>query len=186
MGAMIRGYAVLASGRFILDDAAMRKAVPKDVLDLIAEQHGRLVTGVFYPLEEVLKLWRAIAKASSSEAKAYENLIRCGEFAAAAALGTFLKFMLKVLTPRMFAKQFPQFWAHDFRGGRIDIDKMEDNSMRIAVREIAGFEHMAPIAVGFVGFAIRATGLKNVVIDCKSWSMAKTDPDEVIVDVTWQ
>src|ERR1700722_8696935 len=121
MEGMIKGYSVRASAQFILEEEGLSDHMPAEFLQVVAAKTSTLKPGHWYPRAEVMTLWRAVAEAGDSEATAYDNLVRCGEFSANAAAGTFLKFLLKVLTPRMFARKLPDFWAHDHQGGHIEV-----------------------------------------------------------------
>jgi len=186
MEGMIKGYSVLASGQFITDDRALCQCVPEQTLDAIATHRSTIKPGEWYPRSEVLLLWRAIADAGGDEKGAYENLIRCGEFNANRAAGTFLKLLLKMLTPRTFAKKFSDFWAHDHRGGQVAVEQLDAKNLLIEIRDIAGFDHVAVISAGFIGFTLRATGLKSLTAHTSSWSRQKPGPEKVKIEVSWQ
>jgi hypothetical protein len=186
MEGMIKGYSVRASAQFVLEDEGLRGRIPEDFLETVAAKTSTLKPGHWYPRAEVMTLWRAVADAGEGEAAAYDNLIRCGEFSANAAAGTFLKFLLKVLTPRMFARKLPDFWAHDHQGGRIEVERGEDKALTIWIKDIEGFDHVSAITTGFVGFALRATGLRNLTVRSPSWSLAQPGPRDAIVEVRWQ
>ena len=61
MEGMIRGYSVLASGRFVTEDTKVHGRVPAEVLEAVAAQQSRIKPGAWYPRSEVLLSWRAVA-----------------------------------------------------------------------------------------------------------------------------
>src|SRR5690348_12475897 len=109
---MIKGYIIQQTGRFIANDPTLSKRVPGSVLSSINASEALKPTG-FYPRQEAVLLWRAIADTQPNEEAAYAELVRCGETVGAFAAGTFLKLLLKMLTPHMFANKFPDLYKRD-------------------------------------------------------------------------
>ena len=185
MEGTIKGYCILSTGRFITEDASLRQRVSKEVLAEIARQQTTIKPKDWIPRPEIMVLWRGVADAAADDAGAYSDLIRCGESIAEHATGTFLKLLLKVLTPGMFARKFPDLWAHDHQGGRIENDEIQDKSMRITIKDIEGFDHVGAAAPGFICFALKAIGLKNIVTRSPNWSRATPGPRDAPLIVTW-
>jgi hypothetical protein len=184
MEGMVKGYLTVATGRFIAGDAELRGRVPPELLATIAEQETSIKPRQWYPRHDLMALWRAIA-AGSDDAAAYRDLVRCGESIANYATGTFLKLLLKVLTPAMFARKFPDLWKHDHDGGSIVNDTVTDNSLRVTIKDIEGFDHVSATAPGFISFALKSIGLKNVTTRSPNWSLATPGPRDAIVEVSW-
>lgn len=184
MEGMIKGYLIVATGRFITGDAAVRERVPPEILEEIAKHEKSIKPNHWYPRPDIMVLWRAIA-AGSDEAAAYRDLVRCGDSIANYAAGTFLRLLLKMLTPRMFARKFPDLWAHDHQGGHIENDKIDDKSMTVTIKDIEGFDHASATAPGFISFALKAIGLQNVVTRSPNWSLKVPGPRDATIEVTW-
>jgi hypothetical protein len=184
MEGMVKGYLTVATGRFITGDAALCARVPPELLVTIAEHEKSIKAQQWYTRHDVIVLWRAIA-AGSDEATAYSDLVRCGESIANYATSTFLKLLLKVLTPGMFARKFPDLWSHDHKGGRVEPDRIDDTGMRITIRDIEGFEHVSAVSAGFTTFALKSIGLKNVVTRSPNWSLTTPGPRDAVIEVSW-
>src|SRR5262249_24608167 len=123
---------------------------------------------------------------SPEEASSYNNIVMCGETIANQAINTFLKLLLKMLSPRMFANKFPEIWSHDHRGGYAEPGVLDGNAMIISIRHVEGFSHVGPIAVGFVGVALRAGGLKDLKMKDQTWSRAIPGPRDIRIEATWK
>jgi hypothetical protein len=186
MEGMVKGYLILVTGRMIDADERLRNRIPDEVLEEMRANAANIKDRAWRPRAEVIALWRAIAEANDDEASARSDLVRCGEAMGDYATGSFLKLLLRVLTPRMFASKFPDLWAHDHQGGSITVPKLEEKGMTIVVNDVEGFDHIAVTAMGLIHVALRAIGLKEVVIDCPSWSLANPGPREATLKVKWK
>src|SRR5262249_16908134 len=114
------------------------------------------------PVEHVSELFHAVAKlGNGDEEKAREHLEKCGEYQAVAATTTFLKLVMKVLTPNMFAKKLPTLWSRDATGGTYAVDVAEDHII-CRLKDMEKFEHFAPTSVGYVRHSLKCMG-KEVV-----------------------
>jgi hypothetical protein len=91
------------------------------------------------------------------------------------------------MTPRLFAKKFPDFWVRDMRGGVMTVDPSELSHNRFVVHlvDVDGFDHVGPVANGFIGFAMEKItgGPVNIVVS--SWSLERPGPAELRWDVSW-
>lgn len=186
MEGMVKGYLILTSGKFISEDATLRARMPAEIHETIADHAATIKPREWYPRGGAILLWRAIAAAGDDEATVNDSLIRCGEYIANYATGTFLKLLLKLLTPRMFARKFPDLWAHDHDRGVAEVKSLDDTRMLIVFNDIEGFDHVSVTAQGFIRFALRASGLKSVSTRCPDWSLTTPGPREANVEVTWQ
>jgi len=184
MEGMVKGYMIVATGRFIMGDAAIRARVSPALLDEIAKHEKTIKPSEWIGRPDQMVLWRAIA-AGSDDATAYGDLVRCGESIADYASGTFLRLLLKMLTPGLFARKFPDLWAHDHRGGFIENDKIDAKGMQITIKDIEGFDHIGGVAPGFIRFALTAIGLKNIVTRSPNWSMTTPAPRDATIVVSW-
>lgn len=181
---MIRGYNVQHTARAIIGDEALKARIPAHTLEEIAII-AKAKPETWHPRSEVIRLFEIIDAASPDEATLYANLVRCGEAAAHQALSTFLKLLLKVLSPKQFASKFPDVWSHDHQGGYAEPGVITGTRMLITIRNVEGFSHAGPSAVGFIGVALRASGLKNLQIKDLTWSRANPGPRDVKMEAVW-
>lgn len=141
----------------------------------------------WYPRAYFAEMNRAVAALHTQEADVLEALSAAGRNMAEIASGTFMKLLLKMLTPALFARKFPDFWAHDNRGGRIEVDASNVAGCRLDfwIREVKGFDHVGPVGRGYIQFAMSAITRTDVAVNLEGWSLSKPGPDEVHYAVSW-
>ena len=89
-----------------------------------------------------------------------------------------MKLLLKVLTPRMFARKFPDFWARDYRGGSVEVESIDDNRLVIILKGVDDLDHMGAIAAGFIGTTFEAIGVLGLQVLRPNWSLAGRSPGD--------
>lgn len=142
----------------------------------------------WYPREYLMAMLKGIAAVKSHDVGSYQDLVAYGNYVATEATNTFLKLLLKMLTPTLFAKKVPEFWQRDHRGsGHFEVDVQRANEGIIAMRlvGIGGFDHIGVAAIGFISCGLKTMGKKDVQVKQSGWSMATPSPDEVNYEVTW-
>jgi len=185
--AFIRGYMIQYTGRFISEDPVLSKRMSADVMEQIKRNETAVEMKDWRPRAEVTALWEAIVDASepSNQEAAYQSLVRCGERMGSYATGTFLKLLLRVLTPKMFANKFPDFYKRDHRGGEGVVEEISPKRVVLCARGVKGYDHFGPITVGWCAVPLMAMGLKGIKMACTPWSLADPGPDEVRLIATW-
>jgi hypothetical protein len=181
---MIKGYAVLATSMLVVHEYA--GVVRPEILEE-GERNTNLVKPIdWLPREAATRLWSAIAASRPTEQGSYMELVRVGREIGQVATSSFLKLLLKVLTPAMFASKFPDFWARDHQGSRAVIESMDENGLVIVLHDVAGFDHIGPIEAGWVAFTLEAIGQRDVEVTCSPWSLAEPGPAEVRIEARWR
>jgi hypothetical protein len=186
MEPMIKGYAVQYTSQFILEDPELSALVPPSVLDVARRAEDYKPTA-WAPRMMAADMWRAIAAARPDPAVARATLVRCGKGLGNAAINSFLKILLRMLTPRLFALKFPDMWGRDMQeSGYAEIAASEDKRIVILLREVGGFDHLGPVAEGWIGFTLASMGLKHLEMTSSPWSMEEPGPPEVRLEARWQ
>jgi hypothetical protein len=187
---MIRGYSVKQQLNFL--ETQYDPGVSQRLLAQVPENVRRDLTVVkpadWYPREHSVHILRAIAShGGKDEGAVQSDLVRCGTFIATEATNTFLKLLMKMLTPALFAKKIPDFWQRDMKGGHFEVDTTEASSGRIQLRlcDIAGFDHIGIVSMGWISFGLKAMGKSDVNIKQQGWSLTTPGANKVTYDVTW-
>jgi uncharacterized protein (TIGR02265 family) len=185
---LIRGYIIHYSGRFILEDPVLSKRVDPSILEEIAKNESAFLPTHWRPREEAMVLWRAIAGVygPSDERGAHQALVRCGEKMSTYATTTWLRLLLRMLTPRMFVTKFPDTFRRDHKFGRLDVESVADKSFVVIFKEVGGYDHFAPIAQGLATYAMTTMGLGDVKMTITPWSLANPAADELRVVASWR
>jgi len=189
-GPMMRGYIVQSCVAHVdrryeaTAKARIYAALPADVRARV----GRYNDVEWVPRGHGAAFFRGIALNESGEDAAYRALFDCGRSIADAATHTFMKLLLKIITPALFAKKATDFWARDHRGGQLvaDPSRLDENRMLLHLTDVEGFDFMAPTAAGFFTCTFEAMG--KTAVDCKvsGWSMVRPGPRDVTYDLSWK
>jgi hypothetical protein len=174
-------------------DTGYEAPVRQRILDQLSPEVRRTV-GTYkeidwYPSAHFSELLRGIAAAGgASDEQAREELVRAGQFIAGVAASTFLKLLMKVLTPTLFAKKIPSLWERDNQGGSIETDLSQADAGQIVfwLRDVGGYDFIAPVAVGWIEFAMQAMGRKVLERTLSGWSLAQPGPAEARIDLRWE
>jgi hypothetical protein len=178
---------VLFAGRFVAEDPELSKRVQPELMEEIRRNTETIKPTDWVDRERLVRIYRAIvATHPGDEQGAYDDLVRCGTVMGGFASNTFLKLLFKILTPRLFAKKFPDLWARDHQRGRIEIVSVDDKSMVMLWRDMEGYDHFAPVAAGWGGSTLKAMGVKNLQMKIAPWSLSEPTAPEVRVTATWE
>lgn len=140
----------------------------------------------WYTLEHYNVLLDAVADASGGDENlAKDDLIRCGVFAANEATNTFLRLLMKVLTPTLFAKKLPSLFERDFNRGKVEV-KVEDDRLVCSLSNVKGFRHVALTSAGFATFTLETMGKSLLERNIRGWTLAEPDPNEVEFELIWR
>lgn len=141
----------------------------------------------WYPVEDVAKIFGAIAAHhQSTDGKIRPALERVGRSIAETATTTFLKLVLRILTPALFTAKMPDFWRRDNRCGNLRAVRFDatDKKLVAVLDDIGGYDFIAPVAAGFLVFALEHLGYKNVRA-AFDWAFDAPGPDSVTYELTW-
>src|SRR5690242_2572088 len=124
---LIRGYALLGTLSYL--DGVLAKDKPAVLEQLSPEIRsaiGSYKQVEWYPIRHWCELLRGIAAtAGDDEKRAIELLSNCGESIGQLAMTTFLKLLLKIMTPSVFSSKLPSIWERDNNSGKIVRDSFD-------------------------------------------------------------
>jgi hypothetical protein len=190
---MARGYAItrtydfVNSGYFTSQEAnRIIDSIPAD----IRKELPNLKAGNWYPREYMLPLMRGIANVKNDDRGSYADLVAYGKAVASEATNTFLKLLMKMMTPSLFAKKFPDFYVRDHKGSghfelaELDVKGTHDGKIGIRLVGAEGFDHIGAAAVGFFTFGMESIGGEGCIdVKLTGWSMKTPSPPEVVYEV---
>ena len=187
---MARGYMVVSALEYIennYDDATKRR-----MFDALSPEVRRAVSDIdkvqWYPRKYTEELLTQIAQAHvPDEKRVHDALVGVGRTVAKNATNSFLRLFMKIMTPSLFFRKLNDLWARDHREGQItcDLSQIDDNVMRVALKEIDGYDYIGPVGGAFVMFALETMGKKNVSVETRGWSLQTPTPSAVEYYVTW-
>lgn len=188
----VRGYMVVNAGKFLVDksrelegEAASRRAMERLSPETRAALEGAKPAG-WYSVNAISELFGQIAGlASGDEDRAREMLIDAGAFNAKEATNTFLKLLMRMLSPPLFARKLPDFWRRDCTRGRLEV---EVTGQRLLCRfyEMEGFDHVVAGTAGFASFALGAMGKTVEKITLEGWGLDRPWSEGASMELAWK
>lgn len=190
MEPMIRGYSVKQQFHFL--ETQYEPAVSQRLLAQIPEEVRLALADLhpadWYPRSYSVAALRAIASHRGDDERAvYDDMVRCGTFIATEATNTFLRILMKVLTPALFAKKIPDFWRRDQTSGHfeVDISGTKDRRFQLKLCDVAGFDHVGLLGIGWMTHGLTMMGKQDVVVTQHGWSLSAPGPQEISYEVSW-
>lgn len=184
-----RGYMVLSCINCLEEsyDAAARKRVYDSLSPEVRGMLGKWDKVEWYPVHHVSEFFRGIALLDDDEQKAHDRLVEVGRFIGRNATNTFLRLIMKIMTPRLFAKKVGDFWARDHRIGTLSADasRADDGVITAKLTGVKGYDYVGPTGTGFMTNALEMIGMRNVKGKISGWSMANPGPNEMHYELTW-
>lgn len=184
-----RGYLVEATAQFLKDKVGepawneIRRQLSPDLqrqLDRGFEPAGWYSISMFNELIEHL-----VARVGQNdEEKVKSALFECGQFAATSASNSFLKILLKIMTPTLFVRKAPTMFRRDFTRGRLDLE-LNDNSVSGRLYEMAELPHVAAYGPGFLAFPLKAMGKEITDVSLTDWGLDKPYVEGVGFTIKW-
>lgn len=188
---MMRGYTMIGCMSFIDEkyDEATRKRIYDGLSPEVRGHMSSYKRVEWYPRQHLVEFMRGIVSVhGADQSEAFEAIVSCGQSVAKDAATTFLRLLMKILTPVLFAKKIPDIWERDSKGGRMvaDASRVDEKVMVMRLTDVEGFDHIGPLACGWIRFAMTAMGKKGVTVTAKEWSLATPGPRDLTLNVTWQ
>src|SRR4051812_11935416 len=127
-GMLVQGLASYVEKRC---EPALRSKIMEAVSADVRAALPTMEKNVWYPRRYALDFCRAIVSVTGDE----NNITLAGHHIANEATNTFMKLLIKVLTPKMFARQFPEFWKKYHSHGVIlpDVSHIDEHDVRFRV-----------------------------------------------------
>jgi hypothetical protein len=184
---LIRGYVLLSAARHLRSSAGENKT--KELLELSSPGLRDALAGTtsasWCTSSHIGELYRMIAAlAEGDENRARALLIACGRVVARDASNTFLRLLRTILTPSLLAKKLPDMWARDCTGGKVEAE-VDHERIESRIFGVDGFDHLAPVAAGYVISALEAMGKSIIQTELHDWSLVTPAPSNPRFEIVW-
>jgi hypothetical protein len=184
----VRGYMVLNAASFLKKQLGEREA--KAVFDTFpADVRAAIDTAKpadWVPISAFSHITRAIAsRAKGDEAKAQDLLVTCGLYMAEEASNTFLKLLLRMITPGLFIKKIPDIWSRDCSRGKLVPDELTSDRLVVRTMDMEGFDHVVCTAAGFVTFVLKTMGKSVQKTTIHGWSLNNPCQSGAAFEISW-
>lgn len=183
-----RGYAIAAALKYCREgvDPARRQKVLQRISPELIRYIDSLKSAEWYPTTPMTEMFNAVVAACDGNDKlAEQDLIGCGTFAARDASNTFLRLVMRVLTPTLFAKKLPSLYSRDNSKGTVEVDVTDDRVIA-HFKDTMGFDHLAAMSAGWMTFALESMGKQLTSCTITDWAVSKPNVPEFKVEMGWK
>ncbi len=186
----VRGYTVSACAAYLTEITGEQESKrlleglsPQARSGIAAASAAPAAWGPAGVLSEVLTTIAAQGKGDEDRTRTI--LVNCGSFMAREATNTFLRLLMRMLTPTMFAKKLPDLWRRDCTHGTLIVD-VNEQRFTCRVLETEGFIHAVCTIAGFITFTLQTMGKSIDKTTITGWSMQTPSPKEGYIELTWK
>jgi len=120
----------------------------------------------WYPYRLVAEMNRGIYLAGGGDEAGYTATVSAGAAAAKDATQTFLRLLIKLMTPEIMARKWPTVWKRSHNFGTMDtkLDPGVERRLLMRLGDVEGYDYIAPVAVGFLTYSLQAMGLPQASV----------------------
>ncbi|AKU97362.1 hypothetical protein AKJ09_04026 [Labilithrix luteola] len=183
-----RGYGIAAALKYCREgvDPARRPKVIASISPETIRYIESLKSAEWYPTVPMTEMFNAVIAACDGDMKlAEQDLIGCGIFAARDASNTFLRLVMRVLTPTLFAKKLPSLYARDNNKGTVEVDVTEDRVVA-HFKDTLGFDHLAAMSAGWMNFALESMGKQVTSYKITEWAVTRPNVPDFKIEMGWK
>lgn len=183
-----RGYMLTTTLKYVREglDPKRREAVLARLSPELVKFAETAKPTEWYPVSHTVQIYDAIVEACEGDAALAErDLIGVGKFGAQEATNTFLRLLMKVLTPGLFAKKLPSLYERDNSKGKVTVE-VEEDRLICRIDDCKGSKHIAPISAGWAIFTLEQMGKKLSEKKITGWSLDNPDSGSVGFELQWR
>lgn len=185
---MIRGHVLEQTARFYrasYDPVTISRIEGELSIELKAALEAMSSAG-WYPRRYQVELLNALAAVRGPSDATYGDLVRCGA-ALAEPSNSFTSLLLHLMTPELFVRKLPRFWARDHKSsGAFEIEPAGDGrGARVRLRGVKHYDHGAVLWLGFLQGVLERVGAAGASVRQEGWSWSSPGPEDVAYEVRW-
>lgn len=187
---MVKGYSLRAGLEFMereLDPSARQRVLAR-LPPALQTLLPTIENDRWYQRPDMIVLLRAIAAEYSTDRQIYDAMVRLGMLMARAATNVFLRLVIRILTPSIFAKKLPQLFVLDNRGeGYVKVDSSGLKSRRLVMmwEEMLDYDYFQPICEGWIRFFFDAMGKSDLEVTTDYWTHEIPSPSHFRIEIRW-
>jgi hypothetical protein len=106
----------------------------------------------------------AIYTSRDTPAQGYDDIVEAGKVIADYAAGTYVRLLIKLMTPKILASKWPDIWRKSHNFGEMTCRLEHDRLLRMTLDDVRDYTHVAPCIVGFLTFSLNAMGLADAQV----------------------
>jgi hypothetical protein len=147
---------------------------------------------VWYPISVWKEALDRIVQCSPDPASARAAVRSAGRFICEGTVNSFLRVLMRIMTPSLFAKKSGSMIGKDFRGFSggapdysYDLSKESEGLITLTIKNAGAHPYLSGTGQGFIEFAFHYMGKKNVVIDEPDCPMTDYAPEVMHIRIRW-
>jgi len=185
----IRGNHVIPLLRYIQSsyDQNTQQTIYESLSETTRGTLEDLDTDVWYPASVVADLHRGLFAAQPDPEKGYAAIRDSGAAVAEYGVNTFMRLLIKLMTPEMLAKKWPAIWSksHNFGKMQTALDQSTDRKLNLSLSEVDQYSYIGPCAVGFLSYSLKAMGRKDASVVERDLDYSRECAPAYNFEITW-
>ena len=185
-----RGYLIPATARYLRENVdaqeweRIRGSLSPQLAGLMDK--GPEPAG-WYPVVLLSELHKHITQSigHGDDERAKKALYESARYAANEASNTFLRLVLKMLSPALIAKKIPDLFKRDFSSNGSVTIEVAEGKITGKLQNLNGFAHCGVLCPGFTGFAVEATGGTVDKVVVHDWSLKNPTVEGTWFELWW-
>jgi len=179
----VRGYLLRGTARYALSDLP---SAARSEIDLAMPGLARSIDDIrrdgWYPLGRLVELINTIDQLHPDPDRGLVAIKSCGKYIAEEGATTYLKLVMKVITPKLFVRQFPALWKryHDFGELTVDTRRIDDNR---ATLRMPAYPGIRGLCTGWIEYAFAS--LDHPIAVESNWPWRGAVPERLELTLTW-
>src|SRR5262249_48576051 len=137
------------------------------------------------PMALVGNVADALFRATPDPEKAYQDIVNSGAAIADYATNTYVRLLIKLMTPKIMASKWPDIWKKSHNFGVMKCRLESDRLLRMTLDEVGNYTHIGPTAVGFLTFALKAMNMPDARVIQVGDRFANPNADGYEFRITW-
>lgn len=187
----VRGYLISSPAKFIEQHYA--GAEKQAILDRVPAETKELVPQLkdieWYSRDHEVNYYRALVLfhyERGGEAEMKKSMYKVTYELAEVAMGTFLRLLMKLMTPSLFVSKLPTIWERDHRSGKLAADgaDLANKHLVITLSDVAGYDYLGPGLEGFMAAPLSSMGCKNIRYE-GDWTIEDPGPERFTGHFWW-
>lgn len=148
---------------------------------------------VYFPIEYWSSAIDSIVAIQPNIQQARQEVRKIGVCISEGIANSFLKLLMRIMTPSLFAKKCAAIVGRDFRGfptggdPEVDFDLSKESAgeLLLTLKGVEQFKYLGGCGRGFIEFAFNYMGKKNLVIDEPNCADDEWAPSVIQLRVRW-
>ena len=166
MERLVKGIHILPLHDFIKEsyDEQTQAGIYERISEPAREMLKTVKREDWMPLALVANVADALFKASKDPQEGYQEVVKSGAAIADYATNTYVRLLIKLMTPKIMASKWPDIWKKSHNFGVMQCHLESDRMLRMTLSDVAGYTHIGPTAVGFLTFALKAMNMPDATV----------------------